>query len=490
MTEPDRGSRAQPPDAHDGGRPRPRREVVQLCSELIRIDSVNTGDPDTIGDGEARAARYIQHKLDEVGYETTYLEAVPGRGNVFCRLAGADPSRGALLVHGHVDVVPADASEWTVDPFSGAVQDGYVWGRGAVDMKDMVAMIVAVAREFKTHRVRPAARPDLRVHVRRGGRRQLRRRSGWSTIIRNCSPTPPRRSPRSAGSPSRSADDRRAYLVAAAEKGVAWATSDGNRPGRARFDDQRRQRRQPDRARRRHARRRTSSRSPTPRPSTRCWPPITELTGLEFPEQDLESCGRQDRPGGPDRQRHPAEHREPDHAQGRLQGERHPVDRRGDRRLPGAARLGGAPSGRRSPRIVGDGVEISWVWQPPLEFPFEGDLVEAMKAALLAEDPDGTAVPYMLSGGTDNKAFARLGIAGYGFSPLRLPRRSGLHRAVPRRRRAGAGGRADVRHPGAGPVAADLLTGDSSTERSAGKSGPTVAFTLQNVHSTAERRRR
>src|SRR6476469_90914 len=124
-------------------------EVVQLCSELIRIDSVNTGDPDTIGDGETRAARYIQAKLQDVGYETTYLEAVPGRGNVICRLAGADPNRGALLVHGHVDVVPADASEWTVDPFSGAVRDGYVWGRGAVDMKDMVAAIVAVARDFK-----------------------------------------------------------------------------------------------------------------------------------------------------------------------------------------------------------------------------------------------------------------------------------------------------------------------------------------------------
>src|SRR5664279_5259156 len=95
------------------GRSAAEDEVVQLCSELIRIDSVNTGDPDTIGDGEARAARYIQAKLEEVGYETVYLEAVPGRGNVICRLAGADP------------------------------------GRGAVDMKDMVAMTIAVAREFK-----------------------------------------------------------------------------------------------------------------------------------------------------------------------------------------------------------------------------------------------------------------------------------------------------------------------------------------------------
>ena len=154
MTAPDVPTSTLSSEPEDATTPRMQsaaeREVVQLCSELIRIDSVNTGDPDTIGDGEARAARYLRDKLAEVGYETTYLESTPGRGNVVCRLAGADRARGALLVHGHVDVVPADAAEWTVDPFSGAVQDGYVWGRGAVDMKDMVAMTVAVARELKT----------------------------------------------------------------------------------------------------------------------------------------------------------------------------------------------------------------------------------------------------------------------------------------------------------------------------------------------------
>jgi acetylornithine deacetylase/succinyl-diaminopimelate desuccinylase-like protein len=130
-------------------------EVVRLCSELIQIPSVNTGDPATIGDGEARAARYIQAKLEEVGYETQYVESAPGRGNVVCRLTGADPHRGALLIHGHVDVVPADPDEWQVDPFSGLVKDGYVWGRGAVDMKDMVAMTLAVARDLKRTGVVP-----------------------------------------------------------------------------------------------------------------------------------------------------------------------------------------------------------------------------------------------------------------------------------------------------------------------------------------------
>src|SRR5205814_566804 len=71
------------------------------------------------------------------------------------RLPGVDSARGALLVHGHLDVVPADAAEWSVHPFSGALQDGYLWGRGAVDMKDMVAMTLAVARRFKREGVVP-----------------------------------------------------------------------------------------------------------------------------------------------------------------------------------------------------------------------------------------------------------------------------------------------------------------------------------------------
>ena len=124
-------------------------EVVDLVSALIRFDTSNTGEPETTK-GEAECARWVAEQLEEVGYTTEYVEAgAPGRGNVFARLKGADPDRGALLMHGHLDVVPAEASDWSVHPFSGAVEDGYVWGRGAVDMKDMVGMIIAVARHFK-----------------------------------------------------------------------------------------------------------------------------------------------------------------------------------------------------------------------------------------------------------------------------------------------------------------------------------------------------
>ncbi|HWN29069.1 MAG TPA: M20/M25/M40 family metallo-hydrolase, partial [Actinomycetospora sp.] len=112
-------------------------EVVTLTSELIQIDSQNTGELATTT-GEAEAAAYVDAKLREVGYDTEVVESgAPGRHNVFARLEGADRDRPALLVHGHLDVVPFDESEWSVHPLSGSVQDGYVWGRGAVDMKDM-----------------------------------------------------------------------------------------------------------------------------------------------------------------------------------------------------------------------------------------------------------------------------------------------------------------------------------------------------------------
>jgi acetylornithine deacetylase/succinyl-diaminopimelate desuccinylase-like protein len=123
-------------------------EVTGLCQDLIRIDTTNTGDLSTSA-GERVAAEYVAEKLSEVGIEPTVLESAPGRANVIARLPGSDPSRGALLVHGHLDVVPADASEWSVHPFSGELRDGFLWGRGAVDMKDFDAMMLAVVRGWQ-----------------------------------------------------------------------------------------------------------------------------------------------------------------------------------------------------------------------------------------------------------------------------------------------------------------------------------------------------
>ncbi len=126
-------------------------EVVDLVSALIRFDTSNTGELETTK-GEKECAEWVAHKLAEVGYETEYVESgAPGRGNVFATLAGADPARGTLLIHGHLDVVPAEPADWSVHPFSGAVEDGYVWGRGAVDMKNMVAMSAMVIKVLARH---------------------------------------------------------------------------------------------------------------------------------------------------------------------------------------------------------------------------------------------------------------------------------------------------------------------------------------------------
>lgn len=393
-------------------------EVAQLCSELIRFESVNTGDPDTIGDGEAKAARYIQQKLEEVGYETIYIESTPGRGNVVCRLEGMDRARGSLLIHGHVDVVPAQADEWTVHPFSGAIRDGFVWGRGAVDMKDMLAMTLAVARDFKrSGRVPPRDVIFAFVSDEEAG-------GAWGAqwLVDNYPElfADATEAISEVGGFSITLDDaRRAYLVAAAEKGVAWAHLKAT--GRAGHGSMMNDDNAVLRIAEAVSRLGTHEFPLTMTATVRSFlDKIHELTGLEFPDDDL--AGAISKLGPVSRI-----------VNATLRNTATPTMLKAGYKanvIPSSAQatvdcrvLPGSEEHFREQvaEIVGDGIDIEWTWQPPLEFPFEGDLVDAMRNALEAEDPGSHAVPYMLSGGTDNKAFARLGIAGYGFSPLRLP---------------------------------------------------------------------
>ncbi|MGH8964054.1 MAG: M20/M25/M40 family metallo-hydrolase, partial [Actinomycetes bacterium] len=116
----------------------PAEGVAQLCSALVRIDTTNRAPGDAVGEREA--AELVAAVLaDDVGIAPTLLEPAPRRTNVVARIPGSDPALAPLLVHAHLDVVPADATSWSVPPFSGEIRDGYVWGRGTVDMKDMCA---------------------------------------------------------------------------------------------------------------------------------------------------------------------------------------------------------------------------------------------------------------------------------------------------------------------------------------------------------------
>ncbi|WUH99791.1 M20/M25/M40 family metallo-hydrolase [Spirillospora sp. NBC_00431] len=111
--------------------------VEEICSDLIRFDTTNPGGT------ERKAAEYVAALLSDMGLEPQVVEAEPGRTNVVARVAGTDPGASALLIQGHLDTVPADAAAWSRHPLSGDIADGHVWGRGAVDMKNAVAMTLA-----------------------------------------------------------------------------------------------------------------------------------------------------------------------------------------------------------------------------------------------------------------------------------------------------------------------------------------------------------
>src|ERR1700733_7073631 len=124
-------------------------EVVELLCDLIRINTSNPTHP------ERPAAEWVAARLDEVGIDSEIVESDPGRASVLARGEGEDSARAPLLIHGHLDVVPAEAGEWSVDPFGGEIRDGLVWGRGAIDMKDMDAMVLALVREWARTGRRP-----------------------------------------------------------------------------------------------------------------------------------------------------------------------------------------------------------------------------------------------------------------------------------------------------------------------------------------------
>ena len=115
--------------------------TAEIARDLIRFDTTNYGEGRS--NGETDAAEYVAEKLRALGLTPELFDSQPGRTSVVARVPGRDPAKGALVVHGHLDVVPAEPANWSVDPFGGEIKDGMLWGRGAVDMKNMDAMILA-----------------------------------------------------------------------------------------------------------------------------------------------------------------------------------------------------------------------------------------------------------------------------------------------------------------------------------------------------------
>ena len=390
-------------------------ETIRICRELIQIPSVNYGD----GNGnEKEVAEHVVKLLDEVGIKSTVYESAPGRCNVIARIKGSDSKRPGLVVHGHLDVVPANAPDWSVDPFKADIKDGYIWGRGAVDMKNMNAMIIATVRHWARVGFIPERdivlaffadeeagsiygshfMVDKHPEVFRGCTEAISEVGGFSVTLPN---------------------GNRLYLIETAEKGIHWMrlTAQG-RAGHGSVMNLENSI--------------TRISEAVTKIGNYQWPQrysktvkvffqkIAQVTGRDYDDTNLQpllsELGFASRMIG-----------------ATLQNTANPTLLEAGYKanvIPGSASA--VIDGRFIPgyedelnqtirNIVGPDIAIQTITRDKaLEVPFEGDLVDQMCLSLLKHDPAAIPVPYVMSGGTDNKALADLGIIGYGFSPLRL----------------------------------------------------------------------
>ena len=392
----------------------PAAEVVEICRDLIRMDTSNYGDQE--GPGERKAAEHVAALLDEVGISSQLFESEPGRTSVVARWGGTEGD--ALLLHGHLDVVPAAAEDWQVHPFSGEVQDGYVWGRGAVDMKAFDAMLLSVVRA----RQRAGRIPTRPIVLCFTADEEAGGHKGAEVLVRDHPELfeGVTEAVGEVGGFSVTVRGRRMYLVEAAEKGMAWMRLTAR--GRAGHGSML----NTDNA----VSRLTAA---VARIGAHDWPvrltptmevllaSVGDLAGVQATPENapalIEEFGGAARMLGAviSNTTNPTMLQAgykvnviPTEATAHVDG----------RFLPGFEDEFFATLAE----LVGEGVEIEHLsHQQPWETPYDGDLVRAMNRSILSEDPDGIVAPYLMSGGTDAKHFRRLGMRSYGFAPLRLP---------------------------------------------------------------------
>lgn len=390
-------------------------EAIRFTQELIRIDTSNYGDG--TGPGEEEAAQYVLDRLAEVGLSGETFVAAPKRHSVVVQIAGK--SRDGLLVHGHLDAVPADPHDWSVDPFSGEIKDGCIWGRGAVDMKEMVGMMLAIVRKIARDEIVPsrdlvfAFLADEEAGGWNGARWLVR---NHPELFAGCNQAISEVGGYSVSLPTPDGDSKRAYLLQTAEKGFHWATIKATGAaghGSLRNDD--------------------NAIAKLSRALTRIaeysWPQeyvttvrsmfdgLTEITGIDDPAQVLG-----------------------------LLGAAKPFVEATLSNTSNLTSLSAGDLGNVIPSVATAQIDCRFLpghqessldkirglcgddahlivnkTGTAVEAPIDTPFVQEMADALSAEDPGARLVPYCMSAGTDNKSFSWLGISGYGFVPLKLP---------------------------------------------------------------------
>lgn len=387
-----------------------------LCARLIRFDTTNYGGGDAAGEREA--AEFAAGLLDAAGAQPVLLERAPRRSNVVGRIAGTDPTLPAVLVQAHLDVVPADPADWSVPPFAGDIRAGYVWGRGATDMKDMAAMVLTVLHRWTVEGRRPVR--DVVVAFVADEEDTGADGAHWlvdehADLFTGCAAAISE-----SGGFTHHADGVRLYPVATAERGTAHLrlTARG-RAGHA-------SRRNPD------------------NPVTRLVAALDRIAGHEWPtrltppvrvflEQAAAALGTD------------VDLSDVDATVAKL-GAAAPLVENTVRPsstptvLRAGTKVNVVPSTATADvdvrvlpgienevlatldELIGPGITREFLsHQQAVDAPMDTPWFAAMADALRAHDPDAVVVPYCMGGGTDAKAFTQLGIQCYGFAPLWVP---------------------------------------------------------------------
>lgn len=391
-------------------------ETATIARDLIRIDTTNYGEGKS--KGEAEAAEYLTAKLTTLGLDPRMYESEKNRVSVIARVDGADPTKPALVVHGHTDVVPAIAEDWSVDPFAGIIKDGMLWGRGAVDMKNMDAMMITALQDILGAGKQPAR--DLIIAY------FADEEAGGVLGSRYMVETHPElfagatEAISEVGGYSIDLHGQRAYLIQTGEKAMMWIKL------RAKGHAAHGSLHSPDNAI-------TKLAHAVATIGQHEWPITLTNTTTELLSEVARILRKDPHKVAPDELAIAtgtaagfirATLRTTSNPTQLAGGYKHNVVPEKAEALIDIRTLPGEEDSvlAHITDLVGPDIEIDTMHRDiGMETSFDGPLIDTITRTLHAHDPEAEVLPYLLSGGTDNKALAKLGITGYGFAPLKLP---------------------------------------------------------------------
>lgn len=387
-----------------------------IARDLIRFDTSNYGEGKA--NGETEAAEYMAAHLQDLGLKPQLFEADPGRTSVVARVKGRSSEKPALVVHGHLDVVPADPANWSVDPFAGVIKDGLLWGRGAVDMKNMDAMIITALQDI----LGQGQQPERDLVVAFFADEEAGGVQGSHHLVKNHPElfAGATEAISEVGGYSISIGDKRSYLLQTGEKALVWIKLVAR--GRAAHG-----------SRLIHDNAITKLAEAVATLGRHKWPIKLTDTTTQLLAEIARILDADPQRVGPDELALAtgsasgfllASLRTTTNPTVLQAGYKHNVIPDLAEALIDIRTLPGEEDAvlAEVQELIGPDIEIVVMHRDiGLETPFSGALVDAVTGTLNRHDPGAPVLPYLLSGGTDNKALSLLGITGYGFAPLKLP---------------------------------------------------------------------